>query len=104
MHGDVLIFVLVVVFGCAAFGFGIVYLFCKFVGALFRGVKSLFGGAVRKENERQPYAPRPVGRVEVQGRGVMSRCPRCGQPESRPATYCGQCGTAMQAQRVTAGS
>ncbi len=80
MHGDVLLIVLVLVFGCAAFFFGILYALGRAVAWVGRGV----WGVCR------PGSP-PVG---PRGLGVRF-CPRteCRRVERRrDARYCSQCG------------
>ena len=84
MHADLLLFLLVMVLGCAAFVFGILYLLCRVIGIVGR---SLFG-AVR---------PRPADRSradQVRGANAMV-CPRadCRNVEYRDARFCSHCGT-----------
>ncbi|RME37589.1 MAG: hypothetical protein D6788_09140 [Planctomycetota bacterium] len=84
MHGDVLIVGLLLVFGCVAFLFGLVYLAVQLLLGVGRAIGRLFGG-------RPPLAetPPPVRRV----------CPNreCRWAESRPeAAFCPRCGTPLR--------
>ena len=86
MHGDLLLVALILVFGVAAFLFGLVYVVWCVVGAVGRGMWSL----VRPR--------RPVGnseRARTFGRAVY--CPRlnCRKVEYRNAHYCSQCGAPL---------
>lgn len=86
MHGDLLLVVLILVFGVAAFLFGLAYVVWCIVGGIGRGMWSLV---------------RPWGRA---GKGVrvcaFSRpmlCPRanCRKVEHRNARFCSQCGAQL---------
>ena len=86
MNGDLLLVVLILVFGCADFLFGLVYVVWCVVGAVGRAMWSL----VRPR--------RPVGtaeRVRTFGRAVY--CPRlnCRKVEYRNARFCSQCGAPL---------
>ncbi len=88
MHGgDVLLVVLLLVFGCAAFFFGVICVFCHLFAWMGRGVAGIF---------------RPHGSVGASARpGLGSRrrkCPneRCRRIEYRDAHYCSQCGTPLR--------
>ena len=83
MTGDVLLLLLVMVLGCAAFVFGILYLFCHLLGVVGRGIFGIF----RRR--------RACGGQTGQGR--VSReivCPRkeCRHVDYRNARFCSQCG------------
>ncbi len=88
MPGDALLLVLVLIFGCAAFFFGVIYLVFRSLGWLGRG----FVGAFRSV---PPEAPnRPAG-----DRRPRLGCPRteCGRIEDREgAHYCSQCGAGLR--------
>ncbi len=80
MHGDFLLLVLLMVFGCAAFFFGVIYLFCRLFGWVGRGMLS----AVR------PGAPENRAGTTQERVCLRSGCRRV---EYRPeARYCSQCG------------
>ncbi len=86
MHGDLVLVALILVFGVAAFLFGLVYVVWCIVGTVGRGMWSL----VRPR--------RPVGMAECArsfGRGGF--CPRlnCRKVEYRRAKFCSQCGTEL---------
>jgi len=86
MHGDLLLLVLMLVFGCAAFLFGLVYVVWCVVGAVGRGMWSL----VRPR--------RPIGKQEqVRAFGRAAYCPRpnCRKVEYRNARFCSQCGAQL---------
>ena len=87
MHGDVALFLLLLVLGCAAFFFGVVYLIGRAIAWVAGGLLSLFGGGRRAccDRARRTGDPRSQGRV----------CPRgdCRRVEYRiGARYCSQCG------------
>lgn len=88
MHGDVLVIVLLLVVGCAAFFFGVIYVVCQLFVWLGRSVWAVFrphhGGNGRAHSH-------PMTRPRV--------CPneRCRKVEYRMARYCGQCGTPLKA-------
>ena len=88
MHGDLLLVVLILVFGCAAFLFGLVYVVWCVVGAVGRGMWSL----VRPG--------RPVGISACREARKFVRavyCPRlnCRKVEYRNARFCSQCGAPL---------
>jgi len=88
MHGDLFLVIVILVFGCAAFLFGLVYVLCALFAAMGRGLLGLF---------------RPLGHVG--GRcGITSRplvCPRanCRKAEYRNARFCSQCGARLVENR-----
>ncbi|MEK6799789.1 MAG: hypothetical protein AABZ12_12560 [Planctomycetota bacterium] len=90
MHGDLFLVVVVLVFGCAAFVFGLVYLVCAAVARVIGGVGRLLG---------LKTAP-PGGRRSVRHGGWRrSRvCPHahCRNVEFRPARYCSRCGSRLE--------
>lgn len=86
MHGDALLLIFAMVFGCAAFLFGIIYLICRMLGWVGRGFAGIFrpGTAVAKRGEASGgQSGRICQREEC--RNVESRldaryCSRCGAP------------------------
>ena len=85
MHGDLLVLGMILLFGCIAFIFGVIYLTTSFFSFVWRTtLGSLF--------------PRSAGRVMLRdafdGRRV---CPRanCRKVEHRAAKFCSQCGARM---------
>jgi hypothetical protein len=86
MHGDVLLFILLLMFGCAAFFFGVICFLCKLVAWIGR---SLFGAF-------RPRRPLECGCSPADGRRKLV-CPneRCRKLEFRDARYCSQCGTRL---------
>ena len=89
MHGDVFVFILLVVVGFAAFFFSVIYMFCRFIAWIGRGV---FGSSRRGPASQTDWACPPVRRAR---RRV---CPneRCRNVEYRDASYCSQCGAALR--------
>jgi len=83
MQVDVIVVLLIVVFGCAAFLFGVFYLVCQAVGAVWRGAVGLIrpGGGVSRTAAARPerVCPRP----------------ECRKVEHRQARFCSQCGAAL---------
>jgi len=90
MHGDLLLILVVLIFGCAAFLFGVVYIVCSAVGFVGRGLMSI-------------VRPR-TGRFICGGASVRlgppSICPRenCRKIEHRRASFCSRCGTRLVRQ------
>jgi hypothetical protein len=86
MHGDAVLIVLLLVFGCVAFLFGVVYLLCQSFAWVGRGLLGIFRPC-RRADEAGPRMP-----------GLRSRvCPneRCRKVEYRKARFCSQCGTRL---------
>lgn len=83
MHGDVLLVILILVFGCAAFLFGVIYVICQVLAWIGRG---LFGIFMPRRSAGEPGA--------ASGHRGGRVCPRagCGKVEYRDARYCSQCG------------
>ncbi len=84
MHGDAVLIVLLLVFGCVAFGFGVIYLLCQLLAWVWRGLLGIFRPG-RGADEVGPRMP-----------GLRSRvCPNehCRKVEYREARFCSQCGT-----------
>lgn len=86
MYGDPLILVLVLALGSLSFFAGVVYVFCRFVGMIGRGILRIFGWEPRRSPGRADYSV-----------GVPRVCPRpqCRQIEYRRARFCGQCGAQL---------
>ena len=88
MYGDALLLVLVMVFGLAAFFFGVIYLVFRGLGWMGRG----FVGVFRSKPVEAPN--QPLGDA-----GRRQGCPRteCGRIEDREgARYCSQCGAGLR--------
>ena len=90
MPGDLLFVVLILVLGCAAFFFGVIYILCQGVAWIWNGVAGVF----RSPPGSSDASGRRVRRAR---RGGPLTCPRpeCGRVERRPARYCSQCGTRL---------
>ena len=86
MHGDLLLVVLILVFGCAAFLFGLVYVVGCVVSAVGRGMWTLI------HPSRCSGPPAPARKLSR-----PLRCPRvnCRKVEYRNARFCSQCGAPM---------
>jgi hypothetical protein len=84
MHGDALLIILLLVFGCAAFFFGVIYCICQLFAWVSRGV----WGVLRHRCSSGPAAWPAAG----SRRRVCSN-ERCRKLEYRKARYCSQCGT-----------
>jgi hypothetical protein len=86
MHADVVVLILVLVLGCAAFIFGILYVIGRLIGGIGRGVISIFRSS-RPGASAQRFNPCRKMRV----------CPRpeCRKIENRDALYCSQCGARL---------
>jgi len=86
VQGDLLLVGLMLVFGCAAFLFGLVYVLCALFASVGRGIWGLV---------------RPLGRVGSGGCLSLGRgplvCPRanCRKAEYRNARFCSQCGARL---------
>jgi len=89
MHVDLVVIGLVLVLGCAAFFFGVVYVLCRFLGAVGRGMLTMFGVKTRVSGDYPPLSRR--------GRLI---CPqeRCRKTEHRAARFCSQCGARLLAR------
>ncbi len=91
MHADLLLFLFVVVFGCAAFIFGIFFVICRMIAGLGRSIFRLVGG--------EPRRRRPAGSL-FRSQARICPQPGCGKAELRPARYCSQCGARMPSSGV----
>ena len=86
MGADPLLILLILVFGCAAFFLGLLYLIGRVFTTAGRGFRRLVGGRARGANGAQHYCgTRPLA------------CPRasCRNVEHRPATFCSRCGARL---------
>lgn len=96
MHADLVLVLLVIVFGCAAFLFGLVYIVGSMVGAVGRGFWSFlrptsrWGGGC---GMRLPGIGRSTGRA----------CPNCRHVDSRAVCFCSRCGSKVDASGVPRG-
>jgi len=91
MHGDVAIVVLILVFGCAAFFFGVIYMVGRALAWVGRGVWRLAGGSPRVTARCCGTAPG----------GATRMCTRegCRRIENRRgARYCSRCGAPLAAR------
>ncbi len=86
MHGDALLLIVAMVFGCAAFFFGVIYLFCRaiaWVGLGFAGIfRSSSSGArcgMTSRRSRRRICPREECR-KMENRADAQYCSRCGAP------------------------
>jgi hypothetical protein len=86
VHGDVVVIVLLLVCGCAAFLFGAIYLVCQLFIGLGRGLMSVVTPG--KQRGASTVAARP-------GRALACPNSHCRKIERRPAQYCSQCGTSL---------
>ena len=86
MQADLLVILLVLVLGCAAFVFGLLELLRRMLGFVWRSMNGLLGP--RREK-------RADGEMKGPTRGVV--CPRttCRHVEIRKAVYCSQCGSRL---------
>jgi hypothetical protein len=89
MQVDVLVVLLIVVFGCAAFLFGVFYLVGHVVYSIWRGLVNL-------------VRPGRSTRQRVTGKKVERVCPRkgCRKIEYRDARFCSQCGAPLVDQVI----
>lgn len=84
MQVDVIVVLLIVVFGCAAFLFGMFYLVGHIVHSVWRGLVNL-------------VRPGRLTHQRVTGETVERVCPRkgCRKIEHRDARFCSQCGAPL---------
>ncbi len=85
MHADVVVFILVLLVGCAALLFGVLYLIVRALGGVGRGVLSMFGPSGAS------------GRTMRGRRALVCPRPQCRKVEYRDARYCSQCGERLVA-------
>jgi len=86
MHGDLLLVVLILVFGCAAFLFGLVYVVGYVLSAVGRGMWGLV---------RPCRGPGPTERVQRLSRPLRCSRVNCRKVEYRNARFCSQCGAPL---------
>ena len=85
MHGDLLIVVGILILGCAAFLFGVVYAVCSAIKMVARGMFfALF-----------PRQRHSTGRQGLRRGALICPQPNCRRIEHRPAKFCARCGTAL---------
>ena len=83
MASNALVFILLMVLGCAGFLFGVIYLVFHALGWFGRGV----AGLVRQESDQPANGPQRI----------VAGCEACGRTEERPgAHYCSQCGAGLR--------
>jgi len=89
MQVDVIVILLIVVFGCAAFLFGVFYLVGHVVYSVWRGLVNL-------------VRPGRASRHGVTAEARQRICPRrgCRKIEHRDARFCSQCGSPLVDQVV----
>lgn len=91
MHADLALMLLVLVFGCAAFLFGIVYFVYWMLSTVWSGVVTVMTPASKKPS-RKAGAASPSGQA----------CPNrdCRHAEWREASYCCRCGARLTRPRA----
>ena len=87
MHGDLLLILVVLVFGCAAFLFGVVYIVCSAIGVVGRTLFSIV---------RPPQVRRLQAANQFRA-GPPRICPQenCRKIEYRRASFCSRCGSKL---------
>ena len=85
MSGDPFVIVLILVLGCAAFIFGIIYLIGRLFGAAGRGLMWVFRGGRGRPSAGTPRGPKML---------ICSR-EQCRKVELREGRFCGQCGAPL---------
>lgn len=92
MHADIALVLLVIVFGCAAFLFGLVYIVGGIVMTVGRGIFGMF----------RPHRLRSGCGVRVSGfsDATASTCPKCHHIDARGGRYCSRCGTRADARKT----
>lgn len=86
MYADPFMVLVVLVLGCAAFFFGVIYFFFRLISGVGRGLYRMLYPE-RSSNPRRHHGRLSTVRV----------CPRpaCGKREHRAANFCSQCGTPL---------
>jgi len=87
VHGDILILLLVVILGVAAFFFGVLYMLWEVLATVFRGARRALSPRGRG-SKPSPPAARPVRSRTFR----VCQNPRCRHVEQRAARFCSQCG------------
>ena len=85
MPGDPVVVVFILIVGCAAFLFGVLYLFGRVLGAIGRSFASIFRG-------RSATAPAGEPRGK---RGLICSREQCRKIEYRNGRFCSQCGATL---------
>jgi len=84
MHGGVLVVLLILIFGCAAFFFGVIYMICRALAWVGRGLWGMAGAPARRPGDPTRIGPRNVctrdGCRRVENRHGARFCSRCGAP------------------------
>ena len=96
MHADLVLVLLVIVFGCAAFLFGLVYIVGSIVGMIGRGFWSFLRPTRRLGGGCGT-------RMRVAGGGVRG-CSACGNVDPRTARYCARCGSKLSVNSSAPGA
>lgn len=86
MQGDFLIVLLLVVVGCAALLFGVIYMFCQFFARIGRGLVGIIAPGRSAGSD---------GQVRRCSRPQVCQNKRCRKIEYRAARFCSQCGTRL---------
>lgn len=90
MQGDLLLVLVLLVVGLAAFFFGLIYLVGQVIAGVLlrisRGVSRLLG---------RPGAARPADAVPDAPHPLVCPRPTCRKVETRTARFCSQCGARM---------
>jgi len=96
VHGDILIVLVLLVLGVAAFFFGVIYAVCRALASVGRGIVHWL--SPRSVPSSPPLSVSTAERpVRSQGRRTFRVCPReqCRHVERRPARFCSQCGAEL---------
>lgn len=94
MHGEVILIVFLLVFGCAALIFGVIYV----VGQMLSGIGRILLRLVRPVSsltKTGPATASPQAATVIPAGPVACPNPRCRKIEIRTASYCSQCGFKM---------
>ena len=86
MHADAVAVLLILVFGCAAFLFGVLYVIWQGIGAAWRGLTGL---------GRARGAACGPGVPTAEPGGLVCPRPECRRIERREARFCSQCGARL---------
>ncbi len=86
MHGEALLLVLMLLIGCVAFFFGIIYLVWSVLSWLGRGVWHVIHPGRWSRTDGGPV---------ISLRRRVCRNPKCRKVEHRKARYCSQCGVPL---------
>ena len=96
MHGDILIILVLLVLGVAAFFFGVIYAVCRALASVWRGVVRVLSPRGVPGSPQVLVTPAaPLARS--QGGRTFRVCSReqCRHVERRPARFCSQCGAKL---------